>query len=296
MQAFVLVEPEMAATQTADDFPQASTSASTNTCAADGILDHEVKIAECILALMSSNVRCYTTGIVVRGSTAAFWYADRMGIVVSQPFDVLLEPYSLWAAGVAIGKTPSAEMGVCPLITFASPEHPDFRRARLTLEDVRDANDAPLECVALKTTGHEVVPNTARGIVGRGTAVFAVYAAGKTKALFGEEPLVVKMTWAPQHQHAEDAIIRSVRRRLKGKKPQYLPCVTELLCSVDLSIEQLGLPRANMKIPLPSDERLFRLLVMPAYQPLTAIDDASEFATIFQDVVEGMLFAVFPSR
>lgn len=253
----------------------------------DCLAPQELKAAELLLALMSSNVRSYTTGIVIRDFVATFWYADRMGVVTSKPFHVLHEPYHLWIAGVAMAKTRTTPMGWCPLISFTSPRHVDFRHARLNADDVRDAQGLQLDGVTLKSTGDEVAPRTAMDIVGRGTAVLGVVATGKTKLEFGSDPLVVKMIWATQHNHAEETIIRTVRRSLKHNKKQYLPFITDLKCSTELSMEDLDLPRAHMSIPIPADERVFRMQVMPHYLPLVTVESVSDFRTIFQDVVEG---------
>ena len=249
----------------------------------------ELKTAEFLLALMSSNVRSYTTGIVIRDFMATFWYVDRMGAVISKPFNILHEPYHLWAAGVAIAKTRSTPMGLCPLITFTSPRHVDFRQARLNADDVRNSQGVQLDSITLKSTGDEIAPHTAKDVVGRGTAVFSVVATGKTKGELGSEPLVAKVFWSAQHHHAEDAIIRTVRRSLKQKKPQYLTFITDLKCSLELSMDDLELPRASMSIPIPADERIFRMQVMPHYLPLVAIKSVSDFRIVFQDVVEGCI-------
>lgn len=254
----------------------------------DGMMDTEIETLEYILPLMSSSARDWTSGIVIRDHEATFWYIDRMGIVMSQTFNIFLEPYHLWTAGLAIGRAISAPMGLCPLITFTSPDEVDFRKARLEVDDVRNAEGVQLDTITLKCAGDEKVPLTVTTIVGRGTAVFSALATGKTKQLFGIDPLAVKMSWPPVRYHAEDQIIRAVRRTLKKHKPQHLPSIPELKCSLDLSMEDLGLPRAALGLPLPSEERIFRLQVLEEYLPLTTVSDAEEFKTVFLDVVQGM--------
>lgn len=252
----------------------------------DGLTDAELHTLEYILPLMSSNARDWTSGIVIRDHEATFWYVDRMGLVLSQTFNIFLEPYHLWTAGLAIAKAATTPMGICPLITFTCPEEVDFRKARLDVPGVRDAEGAQIDAVTLKCAGDEEVPLTTTTIVGRGTAVFSALATGKTKQAFGTDPLAVKMSWPPAHQHAEDQIIRAVRRTLKKHKPQFLPSIPELKCSLDRSMEECGLPRASLGLPLPSEERIFRLQVMEEYLPLATISDAEEFKDVFLDVVQ----------
>ncbi|KIP08009.1 hypothetical protein PHLGIDRAFT_393030 [Phlebiopsis gigantea 11061_1 CR5-6] len=258
----------------------------------DCLIPHaEMKTAELLLALMSSNVRSYTTGIAIRDFVATFWYADRMGVVTSKAFHILHEPYHLWIAGVAMAKARTTPMGWCPLITFTSARHVDFRQARLNADHVQDAQGLRLDGVTLKSTGDEITLRTAMDIVGRGTAVLQVVATGKTKLEFGSDPLVVKMIWATQHNHSEETIVRSVRRSLKHSKKQYLPFITDLKCSMELSMEDLDLPRAHMSIPIPADERVFRMQIMPHYLPLVTVESVADFRTIFQDVVEAHYWA-----
>ena len=260
----------------------------TNLGEEDCIVPHaELKTAELLLALMSSNVRSYTTGIAIRGFVATFWYADRMGVVTSKAFHILHEPYHLWIAGVAMAKARTTPMGWCPLISFTSPRHVDFRQVRLNAEKVQDAQGLQLDGVSFKSAGDETVPRTAMDVVGRGTAVLGVVATGKTRVELGSDPLVVKIIWATQHNHAEDTIVRTVRRSLKHSKKQYLPFITDLKCSLELSMDDLDLPRAHMSIPIPADERVFRMQIMPHYLPLVTVESVSDFRTIFQDVVEG---------
>ncbi|EKM57775.1 uncharacterized protein PHACADRAFT_206652 [Phanerochaete carnosa HHB-10118-sp] len=252
----------------------------------DGLTGAEAQTLQYVLPLMSSSARGWTSGIVIRDHEATFWYIDRMGVVISQTFNIFLEPYHLWSAGLAIAKAATTSMGICPLITFTSPDEIDFRKARLDAVDLRDAEGVQLDAITLKCAGDEKVPLTVTAIVGRGTTVFSALAAGKTKQLFGTDPLVVKMSWSPVHHHAEDQIIRAVRRTLKKRKPQYLPSIPELKCSLDLSVEDSGLPRASFGLPLPSEERIFRLQVMEEYLPLTAVGDVEEFKIVFLDAVQ----------
>lgn len=280
MQAFIEITGRQ-------DSEEADADAKTTAIDEDCLTPGELTTAEYLLALMSSNVRSYTTGIVIRGVEATFWYADRMGAVVSRPFDILQEPYHLWMAGVAMAKARTTPMGWCPLITFTSPRHVDFRQARLNADGSQNAQGSQLDSVTLRCTDDERAPRTAMDVVGRGTAVFGVFATGKTKLEFGADPLVAKVIWATQHNHAEETIIRSVRRSLKHGKKQYLPFVTDLKCSLELTMDDLDLPRAHMSIPIPADERVFRMQVMPHYLPLIAVESVSDFRTVFQDVVEG---------
>ncbi|GJE85529.1 kinase-like protein [Phanerochaete sordida] len=269
-----------------DECVQRPVASGSNSSRKDGPTEAELQTLEYILPLMSSNARDYTSGIVIRDHEATFWYVDRMGIVQSQAFNIFLEPYHLWTAGLAIAKAAVTPMGICPLITFTSPEEVDFRKARLDAEGVLDPEGVELDAITLRCAGDEEVPLTTTTVVGRGTAVFSALATGKTKQLFGSEPLAVKVSWPPVRHHAEDQIIRAVRRTLKKHKPQYLPSVPELKCSLDLSMEDCGLPRAAFGLPLPSEERIFRLQVMEEYLPITTVGDVEEFKIVFLDVIQ----------
>ena len=53
---------------------------------------NELQIAKYLTELMSHGVRTYATGFLLDQETMTLWYADRMGLVVSVPFNIFKSP------------------------------------------------------------------------------------------------------------------------------------------------------------------------------------------------------------
>ncbi|EED80082.1 predicted protein [Postia placenta Mad-698-R] len=80
----------------------------------------EAQIGSCATELMSHNIRCYGTGIMIEDFMVKLWYADRHGVVVSRPFDMFVECDKPLLAVATIAGASVAKMGVCPFLRFPS--------------------------------------------------------------------------------------------------------------------------------------------------------------------------------
>ena len=58
------------------------------------------------------------TGIMIHDTWVTFWYADRMGIVVSSKFSCIEQPNLLYLAGLAIGSLDRVGFGISSLLSF----------------------------------------------------------------------------------------------------------------------------------------------------------------------------------
>ncbi|PCH37285.1 hypothetical protein WOLCODRAFT_167407 [Wolfiporia cocos MD-104 SS10] len=240
---------------------------------------------------MSHNVRSYGSGIMVHEMSIQLWYADRMGIIISEPIHIVEQSELLLYAIAALGHADLHRLGICHLMRFDVPNRKfeTFEGAELVLEgrNVRDAKGAEInERLEFDVTaiGEDDI-YTEFGIVGRGTTVVPIRAKGHAATLFGDAELVSKIAWPVNRTNrVETTTIMAVRAALAEKKPTMLDHIVELKCSLSMTIDELGLPRAYMGTRV-LDERVFRTIIMQRYARLELMNSAAEFKSIFLDVV-----------
>ena len=245
------------------------------------------------------------------------WYADREGLIVSSPFDILRDSHYFFLVVAAHHYGTMHNFGFNRLLSLPSdtPHLLDYNGTIITLpkavnatlppqnspDDVTDAFDngagqmlPQLQLTTRLDEGRNI--HTAYGTVGRGTTVIPVVATGHAAELFGDERLVVKMAFPLVSRSAEDRFIRIIRRKLNADNEgrQYLKHVVDLKCSFSCSLddEVLQHPRAAIENRDPGLSRCFRVLVMAEYLPLQRINSPQELQKIFRDVVTGE-FAFF---
>ncbi|PCH43915.1 hypothetical protein WOLCODRAFT_138673 [Wolfiporia cocos MD-104 SS10] len=240
---------------------------------------------------MSHNVRSFGSGIMVREMTIKLWYADRMGIIISEPFHIVEQSELLLYAATALGHADLHRLGICHLMRFDVPngKFETFEGAELVLEG-RNVRDAKGEVISerlefdVTATGEDDI-YTEFGIVGRGTTVVPIRAKGYAATLFGDAELVAKIAWpVSRTNRVETTTIMTIRTTLAAKRPTMLDHIVDLKCSLSMTIDELGLPRAYMGTRV-LGERVFRTIIMQRYAPLELMNSAAEFKSIFLDVV-----------
>ncbi|KAL6305452.1 hypothetical protein BKA93DRAFT_927729 [Sparassis latifolia] len=238
------------------------------------------------LEMMSHGVRSYSSGLTVDGLTVHLWYADRMGLIKSEPFNFVEEPHILLLVLAAMGSADLATMGISPFLTFGQSGFQSYDDAHLEIPDQQaiDVNGRVMGALDFEVdTSRGLL--TDFGIVGRGTTVVPVKTTANS-AQFGDAALVAKMSWQPQERASEASLIRLVRQSL-GKKPNMLQHIVDLKCSVTRSMEAVGLPRAflpDARLESP-DTRELRLLVLTKYEPLQSVCSVDEFKKADDDVI-----------
>ncbi|KAI0928127.1 hypothetical protein AcW1_005472 [Taiwanofungus camphoratus] len=257
------------------------------------LTEDELQATKYVNELLSHGIRSYATGFIIRDSLMRLWYADRMGLVESAPFEMFYYPHLLLLVVAAIRKANLPSLGVCPFLHFPSSTFNSYDGAKLILPNATDLDEeetGELEFDVIVNDDRSVF--TAYGAVGRGTTVVPVEAAGKTREVLGEEKLVAKVAWPSKGRKAEDSIIKLIRRKLRATKPDYLKHIVDLKYSVTRTMRDMQIPRASMKdlrqFGLADVEaRVCRTLILKAYHPLELVNSPDEFRTIFIDVVRG---------
>lgn len=256
------------------------------------LTENELQSAKYINEMMSHGVRDYATGWLLQDTAMTLWYADRMGLIQSESFDIFKEPHLLLLTVAALSRADHSKLGFCPLLTFSSCSKKFTNYNGVTL-DLPHALDH--EARKLPRLTFAIVPNSAvqtdLGTIGRGTTIIPVRPTGReTVELFGKQRLIAKFAWPVVTRHGEDRFIRKIRRKLAEKKPAYLKHVVDLKCSLARSVEQLELPRTFMEdLPVLQnfEKRRLLCLVMEVYYPLESVKNINEFKTVFVDVVKG---------
>ncbi|KAI0733639.1 hypothetical protein C8Q72DRAFT_881195 [Fomitopsis betulina] len=262
------------------------------------LTDNEAQAVRYMNNLMSSNVRSFGIGLLIETDDMRLWYGDRMGLIVSKKYKWLKEDNWIFLRCIAaIAQASVHEMGIFPFLQFPIKDgetmFTSYEGAYLSItacpydgEAAEEAKDAEKLEFALAVKDPHVYAEF--GVVGRGTSVLAVVAKPDTKAreLYKDEGLVAKISWPHEARQAEDVLIKAVRRALKKEKPQYLPNIVDLKCSVTRSIEEIGLPRVAMGIlPEARDLRICRTLVMKRYQRLEMLETVDDFKKIYIQIV-----------
>lgn len=250
--------------------------------------------------LFNSNLRSWVTGILVQGTQVSFWYADRMGVIVSSRFDCIEQPNLLYLAGLAIGSSSRHSLGISLLASFMIHTSGDRERIVETDMDFRysyiglprpilDSGEVLDEDEVL-FFGHSnwKMPDVAPSqLVGRGTVVVPCGAAcTEAEKRFGaRKTSVLKLAWAAVTAPIEDTTVRLIRRRLRESRPDMLAHVTELKASITLNMEQMELPRADMFIL--EEQRVLRVQLLERYASLEMVRSVEDFKTCFLDAVKG---------
>ncbi|THH33278.1 hypothetical protein EUX98_g923 [Antrodiella citrinella] len=274
----------------------------------------ELQIAKYLNELLSHGVRTYATGFLLQDTTMSLWYADRMGLVQSEPFNVETQPHLLLLMVAAHHYGTPHDFGLNPLLSLPPDTHhlTSYHNMTLTLPTATSAILPPPDATSETNTvfdegtgdalgslqfqvdldGNREI-NTAYGTVSRGTTIIPVVATQGTPsaAYWGASRLVAKFACPLETRQAEDRFIRVIRRKLNtdSKARQFLKNIVDLKCSFSCKMEDecMRLPRAMMRRVADDVRRSFRVLVMPEYLPMERISSPHELQRIFIDVVTG---------
>ncbi|KAI0915248.1 hypothetical protein AcV5_005414 [Taiwanofungus camphoratus] len=247
---------------------------------------NEVQAAKYMNEMLSHGIRSYASGFMINNTTVTLWYGDRMGIVLSKPFDFIEEPYMLLLAVAAVTSANHTRLGICPFLKFPSGAYDSYSDVKLEVDDglAFDADERPLQKLTFD------VDNTRRisvefGAVGRGTTIVPIKATGAAATLFGQDDLVAKMAWPSKERHPEDKFIRVIRQKFQQEGSRWLKHIVDLKCSITRRLDEMDFPRIRMQNLFDYEERVFRIMVMKKYEVLQLVGGAEEFKQIFVDVV-----------
>jgi hypothetical protein len=247
---------------------------------------------------MASELRSYASGVLIRDTSIQLWYADRMGVIRSGKFDFVLQPQYMYLVLAAIAGATLQGSGYNPMIQFRDEEGTILERkypstilhSLVVLQNPIDVDgesvldEAGRPCTPLTL---EIAENTPRyiqyGLVARGTTIIAV----KSPKQWGcGRKLIAKMGWLLKRRTGEDEFIRTIRRKIS---PKWLDNIVDMKCSQTVDRQDFDLPRNRMRNldGHEPEEKVFRILILEEYLPLTAVDSAGEFKTVFLDAVRG---------
>ncbi|THH27425.1 hypothetical protein EUX98_g6756 [Antrodiella citrinella] len=271
---------------------------------------HELQIADYLTQMLSHGVRTYATAFFLHECNMTLWYADRMGLVVSEPFDIFAQSPLFLLVVAAHHYADPYDFGLHPLIALpvGSPHLVNYKNTTLRLPMVVSADLPPIDTSlpdahafdeGITTTqsvefqmdldGRHIT--TAYEALGRGTAVIPILAGVGTTLCLDGARLVAKITSPREALPAEDRLIRILRRKLNedDHARQYLKHVVDLKCSFSCKMDdkQMKLPRCLMGPVADDHRRGFRILIMSEYLPLEHINSPAELKQIFIDTITG---------
>ncbi|KDQ22445.1 hypothetical protein PLEOSDRAFT_163343 [Pleurotus ostreatus PC15] len=238
-------------------------------------IDH-TQMANHALESMTSTVhRRWSIGVMVDNFWVTLWYFDRMGAIVTQPFDFAEEPWKLALVTLALGRCTPAQAGFEPLILQpsgdATTDLPPFNCPISTVVGAeimlpRDLTKTSKEDPRFVITAPPLY--VYRGVVGRGSTVYPVTAlSGRLK----NHELVAKWSWP---------LASLIYMR------QHLPEVIE---HREYSMNELDLPRCKIgsgEESLRHEARKLTIDILPRYKHLWALATVEKFKSVFIDLVE----------
>ncbi|EED83077.1 predicted protein [Postia placenta Mad-698-R] len=171
--------------------------------------------ARYVMEMMNRTLRSFASGFSVNGTQMTLWYADRVGVVLSAPFDLFQQPELLVLVLAALGSADLTKLGFNPFFEFPDPAfRPYGERMVLPADLVHDAEDYSRNAGGMRLND---------STIGQSTSIYAIKAAGKARVLFGAGNLAVKISWPPSSEQVlEHAKLAVVRRRMREKAPRYL--------------------------------------------------------------------------
>ncbi|KAG9218096.1 hypothetical protein CCMSSC00406_0010255 [Pleurotus cornucopiae] len=200
------------------------------------------------------------------------WYFDRMGAIVTQPFDFAEEPWKLALVTLALGRCTPAQAGFEPLILqpsgdtttdLLSFDRPISTVVRAEIVLPRDLTKPSKEDPPFVITAPPLY--VYRGVVGRGSIVYPVTAL---TGPFQNHESVAKWSWPLAAVRMREHELISRLRKLVPSMQQHLPEVIE---HREYSVEELGLPRCKIG----SGEEISRyearqltIIILPRYKHL----------------------------
>ncbi|KAF4563744.1 hypothetical protein EYR36_002985 [Pleurotus pulmonarius] len=243
-------------------------------------IDH-TKIVNHALESMGSTVhRRWSIGVMVDNFWVTFWYFDRMGAIVTQPFDFAEEPWKLALVTLALGRCTPAQAGFEPLILQpngdATTDLPSFDRPINTVVGA----EIVLPCDIAKPSKQDprfviTAPPlyVYRGVVGRGSIVYPVKAFS---GQFQNRELVAKWSWPLAVRKREHELIDRLRKLVPSMR-QHLPEVIE---HREYSMNEVNLPRYKMgsgEESLGHEARKLTIVILPRYKHLWELETVEKF-------------------
>lgn len=260
----------------------------------------EAGFATRLMYLLNSNIRSWVSGILIQGAQASFWYADRMGVIVSARFDCLDKPNLLYLAGLGIGTCSRKDLGICSLLSFTKKvgqyaladknADMDFQQSLFELDRaILDSGEVleEDEKILVGASPWSFPDGKTHELIGRGTVTLPVL-TGLVEAwerIGPEAESMLKAAWADVTLPVEDETVRLIRKRLRQCRPDMLKHVTEIRASLTRNMDEMELPRAYMHIE--EEERVFRLQLLLPYADIECVSSVADFKTCFLDVVTG---------
>ena len=280
----LLSSGSMTRKQKAADFPISVSRKRQNTKPSAN--QNHLQLARYVLECMAAASRHYATGVFVDRFNISLWYYDRAIVARSAIFNFEDQPAILALVLYALRSCTPQQAGLNPFIIPASEPCPTnidelFKTSTSATQSKDDQIVLVREdgsTVRFRITGERLFVN--RCLLGRGTQVYPVQAIDGTAP---DVEQVLKMIW-PDDQRIREA---DVIRKLREAMPEIAQHLPDVICSSDMTVEQLRLPRHLLGINVAEDlERRLHAIVMSRYKALWNVDSVEEFQDVFVDCVE----------
>ena len=248
----------------------------------------DLQLARYVLECMAAASRHYATGVIADRFNISLWYYDRAIVARAAIFNFEEQPVMLALVLYALRSCTPQQAGFNPFIVPAS-------EARLSnMDELFETPTSAMQSkddqvvlvqedgstVRFQMTGERLFVN--RCLLGRGTHVFSVRAIDGNGTVTDSEK-VLKMMWPDGQRIREAEVIHKLREAIP-EMAQHLP---DVMCSSDMTAEQLRLPRHLLGIDVTEDlERRLHSIVMSRYKALWKVETVEEFQDVFVDCVE----------
>ncbi|KAI0791100.1 hypothetical protein C8Q75DRAFT_805962 [Abortiporus biennis] len=246
--------------------------------------------------LLQYNFRSFVSGYAVNGQHVTLWYADRFGVIKSEPFDFIARPEKLLLLAHALS---SGSLDKCHRFGISKHLSPDPESTNLDRAQLRISHQLDLEsgrcrlypCSFDIRLDHpdvkELWPglNCGSGFVGvKGTTVAPIKAGSEyAKMFYGDGNLVFKMSYVSKTSSSESTNVLRIRQKLASGDgtEKWLKHVVELKYWSEKPVREVlrDFPRTRMDLFF--EERVCTVIIMEEYIPLFHVKSAEHFERIF---------------
>lgn len=270
----------------------------------------ELQLLKYLNELLSNGARISGWAFLVEDRMMSLWYADRIRVIKSVPFDMFTDSHYLL---LMVGAHHFADMhafGLNPLLSLPNDARyiSSYDNMTLTLPTIVSgalpppgassstikafdegsvASSSDVQFTLKVDSKHPI--STAYGTIGRGTTVIPVEATGDAAKLCGTGSLVAKLAFPLKNREPEDGFIRVIRRKMNEntEAQKFLKHIVDLKCSFTCDLTALGLPDAVIGNVADDLYRCFRALILPELLPLEQVDSPEELQKIVLGILAG---------
>ena len=242
----------------------------------NNMVNWEVQLANYVTEVMSDRSdRTYAFGALIHHTKMQLTYYSRSVYVISNEFDIVLDPELFSLVFLLFAKQPLEKLGFNTEMGYCNPFNTMSEKVMgMELDAVANGGDNfQLRPDTRLNLGHCI--HSEYCLSGRATSVYDVKRPQNC-----EIDLVVKFSWQVKQRRREDIAIRIAR----SVDPIHSPEIYGVGIAPEKSPSSGMIEGCNVRPHLPPEERELRVLLMRKYKPVEELDNENYFKVAQQFV------------